>query len=228
MYLLVENAASTLEGLGTTCNDVSDGGEDKTVFYSKVKHRALKSMAPGDDAILERGWERHTYSSGKKKSRPLRLSPERNIGFCTRKEAFEFEEFCKIYSNNEYKAWSDYKEMKKHLQEHLRVRNPNQYDRWEEYDRFARFYVATAITTATSPIPIAASTPAALNNTAVATDVAIVIPIPNISSSFIPIPNVSSSFPDGVPSSMFGDRTDFIPTPPISSNFQLNEDSIVP
>jgi len=134
MYLLVENAASTLEGLGTTCNDVSDGGEDKTVLYSKVKDRALKSMALGDDAILERGWERHTFSSGKKKTRPLRLSPGRNIGFCTRKEAFEFEEFCKLYSNNEFKAWPDYKEMKNHLKEPLRVRNPKQYGRWDEYD----------------------------------------------------------------------------------------------
>ena len=96
MYLLVENAASSLEGLGTRCNDVSDGGEDKTVLYSKVKDRALKSMAPGDDALLERGWEWRTFSSGKKKSRPLRLSPRRHIGFCTRKEAFEFEEFCKF------------------------------------------------------------------------------------------------------------------------------------
>ena len=114
--------------------DASEGRKDKTVLYSNVKDKALKSVALNSNELLGRGWKRGTYSSGSKANRPLWISPGRNIEFVSQQESFEFNGFCVMCSNNEFKAWPEYKEMKKYRKEPLRVRNPRQYDSKGEHD----------------------------------------------------------------------------------------------
>lgn len=93
-------------------------------WYANIKERAAMSNIGND--LPGPGWRRNIVTH-KNVSRTYWASPGRNIELDSKVAAFLFQEFCNAFSD-EYEALSKYRQWRKSLGEHTRIRNIKQYD----------------------------------------------------------------------------------------------------
>ena len=101
--------------------ELSNEGGD---WYANIKERAARSNIGNE--LPGPGWRRNVVHH-KNRKYTFWVSPRRNIEFDTKAAAFLFQEFCNAFSD-EYKALPEYRQWRRGLGEHPRIRNLKQYD----------------------------------------------------------------------------------------------------